>query len=433
GVLTPHLMRLTPLSPPEPFIRPAAPTTDAGITVQDTLTVDYGIVFTPNEVQLAINGIDFTPTGVDLTRNQVSVGDFINTVLNGDGSEPLAPYFAYLANLQPGDEAVLSDLLERVHAEPYAAMLAPVLFSAQRFGNLLQSCPVDGDTGTVIAEGQCLWARMSGGYLEKDSTRDFSATDETSYAFSTGGQFYLAPHLHVGGAIEYEQTDFQHGRSLSSKGDRMNFGGVLKYQAGTTLLSAAAAGGYGWYDTTRIVDLGFIVPGANRAEADNDIAHVHFQLRAAQLFTAGNLYAKPIIDLTATYLATRAFEETGLGALNLQFANQGEWVYAASPSLELGAQLTNEHGVLFRPYIRGGVTRFSENTLGINSTFEGAPASAATFGSVSDLDRTVANVTAGIDVLDPADGFDLRFSYDGRFGEDNIEVHSGSARFILNY
>lgn len=28
---------------------------------------------------------------------------------------------------------------------------------------------------------------------------------------------------------------------------------------------------------------------------------------------------------------------------------------------------------------------------------------------------------------------DMRFAYDGRFGEDNIEVHSGSARFILNY
>ncbi|MFA5899616.1 MAG: autotransporter outer membrane beta-barrel domain-containing protein [Hyphomicrobium sp.] len=433
GILTPHLMRLAVLSPPETFIRAGGGATDDGISVQDTLTIDYGIVFTPTEVQLAINGIDFTPTGIDLTRNQASAGDFINTVLNGEGSEPLAPYFAYLANLQAGDEAILSDLLERVHAEPYAAMLAPVLFSAQRFGNALQSCPVDGDTGTVIAEGQCLWARVSGAYFGKDSTRDFSATDETSYAFSSGGQFYLAPHLHLGGAIEYEQTDFQYGRSLSSKGDRLNFGGVLKYQAGSTLLSAAAAGGYGWYDTTRIVDLGFIIPGANRAEADHDIAHAHFQLRAAQLFTAGSLYAKPILDLTATYLATRAFHEAGVGALNLQLADQGEWVYAASPSLELGAQLTNEHGVLFRPYIRGGVTRFSENTLGVNATFEGAPASAGTFGSVSDLDKTVANVTAGIDVLDPKDGFDLRFSYDGRFGEDNIEVHSGSARFILNY
>ena len=433
GKLTPHLMRLATLAPPETFIRAAAGATDAGITVEDTLTIDYGIVFTPTEVQLAINGIDFTPTGVDLTRNQSSVGNFINTVLEGDGSEDLAPYFAYLANLQTGDEKLLGTLLERVHAEPYAAMLAPALFSAQRFGNLLQSCPVYGETGAIIAEGQCLWARGSGAYFDKDETSEFSSTSETSYAFSAGGQFYLAPNFHAGAAIEYEQADFQYAKTFSSAGDRLNFGAVLKYQSGATLLSAAASGGYGWYDSSRFVDLGFIIPGATRAEAENDIAQAHFQLRAAHLFSSGNLYAKPMIDLTATYLATRGFTETGVGALDLQLKNQGEWVYAATPSLELGAQFTNAYGVLFRPYARAGVTHFSENTLGVNATLAGAPGSAGTFASVSDLDQNLANVAAGIDILDPVNGFDLRFAYEGRFGDDNIEVHSGSARFIVNY
>ena len=113
--------------------------------------------------------------------------------------------------------------------------------------------------------------------------------------------------------------------------------------------------------------------------------------------------------------------------------DSGEWVYAGTPSLEVGAQLANGHGVLFRPYVRGGLTWFSESTLGVNATFQGAPASAGTFASVSDLDQTVANVSAGLDILDPNDGFDLRFSYDGRFGEENVEIHSGSARFIVNY
>ena len=85
------------------------------------------------------------------------------------------------------------------------------------------------------------------------------------------------------------------------------------------------------------------------------------------------------------------------------------------------------------PTLRGGLTWFSESTLGVNATFQGAPASAGTFASVSDLDQTVANVSAGLDILDPNDGFDLRFSYDGRFGEENVEIHSGSARFIVNY
>ena len=44
----------------------------------------------------------------------------------------------------------------------------------------------------------------------------------------------------------------------------------------------------------------------------------------------------------------------------------------------------------------------------------------------------VANLTAGLDVVDPASGFDLRLRYDGRFGKDP-ETHAGSFRLGVKF
>jgi hypothetical protein len=434
GLVTPNLITLARLAPPETFIRGGVAVVDNGMDAVDTLTVDYGVVIDDVEVQLGINGIDFTPDSADLTRNQEAGGNFINTILRGDGSEALGTLFAYLGNLKVGEEDELARVLQRIHPEAYASKLAPTLFTAERFGNLLQSCPVNGDTGAIIREGQCLWARVSGGIFDKDPTFDYSRVREETYAFSSGVQFVLAPTWRFGLAAEYEQTDVDVGDLANSNGDRFQFGGILKYQEGNFLLSGAASGGYGWYDTTRYVNLTSVVPYADTAYANDDISHAHLQLRAAQLFHAGAFYAKPLVDVSATFLRTHSFSETGAGALNLEVQGTGEWVFAATPSLELGAQFTDAaSGIQFRPYVRLGVTHYSESTLGVDATWQGAPASAGTFTALSDLDQTVGNITAGLDIVDPDDRFDVRMSYDGRFGDDNIQSHAGTVRAGIHY
>jgi hypothetical protein len=64
--------------------------------------------------------------------------------------------------------------------------------------------------------------------------------------------------------------------------------------------------------------------------------------------------------------------------------------------------------------------------VGIRATFEGAPSTAGTFAAVSDLDKTIGNFPAGLDIVDPNDKFDLQLNYEGRLGSDNIEAHSGA-------
>ena len=432
GMVTPKLQSLARLAPPETVLSSAGTLTNSGIDVEDTLIVDYDPVFSGQNFQIGINSIDFSPQG--LTRNQTAAGDFINTILYGDGSEPLGTFFAAIANLNDVNE--VATILEQIHPEAYAAKLAPTLFASQQFGNDLQSCPVAGrDTGAINREGQCVWARFTGTQLTKDRDgNEFSATRETSYSFAGGAQLRIAPNVHFGGGISHSSTTFDIGNLAVAEGDRLQLGGVLKYENGPWLFSAGASGGHSFNDTTRAVNLTSVVPYAGTATADDEISHANLQLRAAHTFTMGQLYARPSLDLNAFYLYQNATKETGAGPLNLRLSDAGEWVFGVTPSLELGTQFVDAPtGLIFRPYVKAGLTHFSKNELGVSASFEGAPLSAGDFEAVSDLDKTVGNVTMGLDVLDVNDQFDLKFRYDGRFGSDNFESHSGSVKVGVRF
>ncbi len=435
GKVVPNLLTFSRRAPAELVLLSLGGLTDSGIDVQDTAVIDYGVVFDGNEFKIEILDVDFGlggGGGGGLTPNEEEVGEFLNTIVNGDGSASLGEFFAYLANLQ--DPSLIPDILERLHAEPYAALLTPTLYSSQRFGNEMQSCPVAGDVSAIINEGQCIWARFSAGSFDKEETADYNGIQETTQRFTAGAQLALSPNWRLGGALEFEQADSNVSDLSTAELERFSFGGVLKFQKDDWILTAAASGGVATHDVTRYLNLTDIVSYADQAFADVDVRYANVQARAAHLFNLGRgAYIKPIVDLNAFYLDVEDFNEGGVGALNLQIRNSNEWVLAATPSLEIGGQFTAPlTGTQFRPYLRGGVSFYNKDLLGVNATFEGAPASAGTFFSGTELDDIVANVTAGLDVVDPAHGVDVRLRYDGRFSE-NVETHAGSLRVGLQF
>lgn len=434
GLVTPNLISFARITPAETFISAAGGATDNGMDAVDTLTVDYGVVINGNDVQLAIDGIDFTPASVKQTRNQTEAGDFINTILRGDGSEDLGTFFAFLGNLKESEKSQLVTILQRIHPEIYAVNLAPHLFSALRFGNQLHSCPKKGEAGVVMQEGECMWARISGGRLTKGARFDYSRVKETSHSFSAGVQLAAAPSWHVGAAIGYEKADLEVGDLAETDSDRFNIGGVVKYQEGALQMAAAVSAGYGWYETDRFVNLTAVVPYAGLAEAEHNISHANLQFRGSYQFDAGGVYLKPAIDLNAVHLHGHAFQESGAGALNLHIQNSNEWVFTATPSLEVGAQIANPYsGTQFRPFVKVGLSLFNKEYLGLDATFEGAPSSAGTFTGVGSINKAMANLTAGLEIVDPQNGFDVRLTYDGHFGKDDVQAHSGSARLAVRF
>ncbi|MBJ7533166.1 hypothetical protein JDN40_03460 [Rhodomicrobium vannielii ATCC 17100] len=429
GTVTPHLITLANIHTPETFISTAGGASfgSVGMTAVDTLAIDYGVVINnTTDVQLTIDGINFAPQG--LTRNQTAAGNYITTILNGQGSVSLGTFFAYLGNLSAAQKSEFAAILQRIHPEAYASQLVPTLYSSQRFGNELQDCPVvAAGTGVIGNEGQCVWARASGGFFDKDSSREFSGVREQFAGASAGAQITFAPSWFFGGGVRYDAVTGKVGDLAKENGERVQGGAVVKYQESSWLLSAAATGGYASFETERFVDLGYVVSYAERAELDNGVGFANLQLRAAKTLEAGQFYARPSLDANAFYLRTIGEHETGAGALNLDIANYGQWIYAFTPSLEIGATFTDRAGTIFRGYVLGGATRYSRDKVGVYASFEGAPSEAGTFRAVTNFDKTVANFGAGIDIFDAGSNLALKLNYESSLGA-TTETHSGSVR-----
>ena len=98
---------------------------------------------------------------------------------------------------------------------------------------------------------------------------------------------------------------------------------------------------------------------------------------------------------------------------------------SATPALELGTQFAMASGTLIRPYVRGGVTVFDEPDFTLKASFVGTPKGVAPFRIKTGIDDVVANVSAGVEVLDLR-GASLKLFYDGRFGDTIQESAAGA-------
>jgi hypothetical protein len=84
------------------------------------------------------------------------------------------------------------------------------------------------------------------------------------------------------------------------------------------------------------------------------------------------------------------------------------------------------NGTLIRPYVRGGATIFDETDFTLKASFAGTPKGVAPFRIRTGIDDVVADVSAGVEVLDLR-GASVKLFYDGRFG-DTIQENAGGAK-----
>jgi outer membrane autotransporter protein len=167
-----------------------------------------------------------------------------------------------------------------------------------------------------------------------------------------------------------EHSELDTSTNAKSDGDRFNGGGVLTYNPGALLLSAAVSGGRGSYDIERSIAF----PGFSAlAKGNTDIDNVDGRLRAAYLFDFGGWYLKPLVDLDATRLNLDGTNEHGAGGASLLVNGNDQTYLSASPALELGTQFAMANGTVIRPYVRGGATIFDETDFTLKVSFAGTP------------------------------------------------------------
>jgi hypothetical protein len=127
-----------------------------------------------------------------------------------------------------------------------------------------------------------------------------------------------------------------------------------------------------------------------------------------------------------TWLGLDGTTEHGADGTSLQVHGNDETVFSASPALEVGTQWAWAEGALVRPYVRGGLTAFSDNDFAVLASFEGAPGGVGPFRITTKTDDVVADVDAGLDLIGPR-GAELKLFYEGRFG-DLVSDNAGGVK-----
>ena len=223
--------------------------TNNGISVIDTASADFELVFPANgtDMVLTLVSIDFALSGFN--QNQQAIADNLNAIFAAGVPPSLQALLDALANL-PSESAVAA-ALDQLSPEIYLDTQIATLFAAQNFTSSLMTCPVREGPAAFIKEGQCVWARVSGRDLDQSKTVQTFGFDERSFEVAGGVQGALGEVWRVGFAGAYEQTDLKTSTNASSDADRVHGGAVLKYNPGALLLAGAVSGGWGWYDTER--------------------------------------------------------------------------------------------------------------------------------------------------------------------------------------
>lgn len=394
--------------------------TDNGITIVNTGAITYSLLFpNPNDLALALGVmVDFAPDGMN--RNQTALGNNVNAIQAAGGSSAFQPVVTALSSLP--DVPSLAAAYNALSPELYLKTQVAALFSSLSFADNLMSCRVRDGGYAIIREGQCIWAEASGRFLNQDQTRQSVGFDEDAWRFAAGAQFAIAAGTHINVAAGYENGSLT-SASARADVDRAMAGIAVKHQTGPLMFSAALTGGYGWHDDKRTLAFdGFSAV----ARADHDVSFVAGRLRAAWLQQMGGWYVKPMADIDVTYIHASGVRETGGGGAALSLASRSDTIVSFSPALEIGSEIRAGGGLLLRPYARAGMTVFSDTEFAVTSQFLAAPAGVPGFSTLTEVDRVVADVSAGVDLLGTS-GMTLRLGYDGRFG-DTIREHSIGAK-----
>jgi uncharacterized protein with beta-barrel porin domain len=400
-----------------------------GLAAPPSAVVNYRLLF-PNPTEVALGyTIDFAPQGLQqgLNRNQRAIGGYINSIQLGGGSAGFAPIVATLVGLP--DTRSLASAYDRLSPEPYLELFSTTAYSNLGFSDALQSCPERDGAYRFVREGQCGWLRVAGNSLQQDRTTSNLGFNRRGIEFAAGLQKAIHENWHVGFGLAYENSALNVDSLAETGGDQVQGGVVVKGRYGATTFSAAASGGYGFYDSKRFVNL----PASGvTAESDQGIGFVSGHLRLGHAFEWGSWYLRPMADAGITHVRLGGFSETGAGGANLSVSGRDETYVTLQPSMEVGGEFALTGGTLVRPYVRAGLTRFFFDTApGIQATLQGTPAGVAPFTVTGKIDKTYADVSAGFDLL-TVGGISLKVGYVGRFS-DRTQLNGGQMKLSIPF
>ncbi|MGB7541718.1 MAG: autotransporter domain-containing protein, partial [Burkholderiales bacterium] len=380
-----------------------------GLVVPPSAVARYDLAY-PNATDVQV-GLTVDYVAPNLNGNQTAVGDYINAIQRAGGSDSFASIASAL--LAMPDAQSLAAAYDRLSPEAYLGTVTAMSASNHQFNNALHSCRVPDGEFRFVREDECWWMRASGRTLDRERSPQAIGFREDAFGVAGGMQRAIGADWHAGFGLSYEDSTLNVADGFGrSNGDRYQVGLIMKRGFGATTLSGSASLAHGRYHTTRIVDLP--VPGTT-AKGTQEITVASGQFRLAHDFERTDWYVRPMIDFAVSSARLGGFEESGAGGANLHVASSDYTYVSLRPAAEVGGELMLKDGTLVRPFFQLGVTHYvSGGNPQITATMEGAPAGVAPFNVTAETDKTFAELSVGVDLIN-REGHNLRLSTFGEY------------------
>ncbi len=242
-----------------------------------------------------------------------------------------------------------------------------------------------------MSQDQCAWLKFGVIRSERDGSSENRPFDQTAAQFAGGAQFQIAEDWHVGGGFSVENQWLTVDDIAESQGTFYQGGLVTKRSFGNTIVSASLSGGYGSFDITRALAM------LGTATGTEPLWTVSGQVSASHAFTGGGpWYIKPRVDLAFDHVVMEGYTEHGAGGASLSFEESAETYVSVQPAVEIGGELDVGKGLLIRPSLSVGLTRFlTDAAPSVQASFADTPAGVAPFTIGSDFDKTYVDVKGG--------------------------------------
>ena len=360
---------------------------------------------------VAVPKADFHATDGSLDGNRQAVAQHLQQVFDR-GEDGFGEGLAALATDQDGRR--FEDRLDSLTGETLAALGGLQMQSSRGFLTGLNSCPTFAGEGTLLQEQDCGWGRVTGNDIDQNGSGSSLGYDVKALTTQFGGQKQVADGWFVGGSLAYQRSDLDSDHDLTSiNGDGVLAGIVLKRQTGPLTLSAAADGGYGWYNSTRKIDL---ATGTQQAKASPNASNAGLHARASYEVPFQHWYLRPSFALGADYVRTDSFSEDGASPFNLDVDSEDKVIFSATPGIELGGRIDLAGGSTLRPHLDLGLTAASANNWTPNARFAGESGSDQ-FRIESANPNLIGHLGLGIDMITTA-SVDIKLEYDLDLAKD---------------
>ena len=405
---------------------------DLVLAVTPSIVTQYGLE-TISDTELALTlTTSFVPQDTATERllpNEKRIGTYINNVQLAGSSNELVPTIAGL--VASTDITTLASKYQLLNPENYAALPLAAVQSGLQFGESMLSCKVRDGDDRFTAEGECGWAAVFGSSGEQHATATANGYRRDTRTISLGTQWQVSDLWHMGlaAAFDRDQIDsatFSDLRTQFAEGTTVHLGWVLKGNFGGTTFAASLSAARGDYDTHRNAFLAL-----HGSKSEQQVYQTSQQFRVSHGFEAGSWYWRPMVDLGFTQVRLAQFSEHGAGADNLLVRNSEDSFVNLRPALEMGFETALGES-LARWYARVGINRYIVGgRFGVEAMLQGAPDDAGFLHVSQELDRTVRECSAGVDVLTGND-VTLRVGYSGQFSASGT-THGATLKFSRSF